>query len=293
MTEFKGIVAAILTPFDDDDRIDFEYVKRLLRFIEDGGCQGFVVSGTNGEFPSMTLDERKALIEVCASSRGNLFMVAGTGCSDLKGTIELTRFAESVGSDAAMVVPPFFYFYAPEAGILDYYKRVFDAVSIPIFLYNIPQCSGIAITDTILEGLCEYPHLVGVKDSSGNLANTIHYIEAFPNLKVFVGDDHHCLSALTAGAAGHVSGMPNAFPRLVTDVYRAFQEGQDAAYYQVRLSMARDIYSAFPEFAVNKFVLSRRGFPLRHCRPPLTDLSQEEMVKLERLMRSAGLWDID
>lgn len=292
MTDFKGIVAAILTPFDDDDRVDLEYVRRLVRFVEDGGCQGFVPSGTNGEFPSMTLDERKALIETCAAAKGGLFMVAGTGCSNLKDTVELTRFAESVGSDAAMVVPPYFFFYATEQGLIDYYKRVFEAVSLPIFLYNIPQCSGVRITDGLIRALECYPHLAGVKDSSGRLESTLHYIEAFPNLKVFVGDDHHCLSALTAGGAGHITGLPNAFPRICADLYRAFAAGEDAAGYQARLSMARHIYSAFPEFALNKYVLSLRGFPFRHCRPPLTDLSSEQKARFEALMRAAGLWDI-
>ncbi|MDH7601721.1 MAG: dihydrodipicolinate synthase family protein [Armatimonadota bacterium] len=293
MTEFKGVVAAILTPFDDEDRIDFEYVKRLLRFVEDEGCNGFVVSGTNGEFPSMSVEERMVLIETCASHKGRMFMVAGTGCSNLRETIELTKFAESVGADAAMVVPPYFFFYASEFGIVEYYKRVFDAVSLPIFLYNIPQCSGIRITDAVVEALACYPHLAGVKDSSGDLGSTLHYITAYPKLQIFVGDDHHCLTALAAGAAGHVSGMPNAFPRLVTELYAAFVEGRDAWPYQMRLSMARHIYSAFPEFAVNKFVLSRRGFPVRHCRLPLVDLTETQKLEFEKLMRAAGLWDVD
>ncbi len=293
MTRFKGIVVAILTPFDDEDQIDLEYVKRLLRFVEEGGCNGFVVSGTNGEFPSMTIDERKALFETSASYKGKMFMVAGTGCSNLRETIELTRFAEVVGADAAMVVPPYFYSYATDNGLTEYYKRVFEAVSIPIFLYNIPQCSGVRISDAVIEGLACYPHLAGIKDSSGSLNSTLHYIKTFPQLRVFVGDDHHCLAVLAAGGAGHVTGMPNAFPRLVTELYTTFLEGRDASQYQMRLSMARHIYSAFPEFAVNKYVLSRRGFPMRHCRLPLVDLTEGQKLEFERLMRAAGLWDID
>jgi 4-hydroxy-tetrahydrodipicolinate synthase len=293
MIDFKGVVVAILTPFDDADTVDIEYVKRLLRFVEEGGCQGFVASGTNGEFPSMTLDERRLLIETCAANKGSMFMVAGTGCSNLRDTIELTKFAQSVGSDAALIVPPYFYFYATESGLEEYYKRIFDSVSLPIFLYNIPQCSGIRISDALLHALANYPHLAGVKDSSGDLSSTLHYIRTFPNLRVFVGSDHHCLPALVAGGAGHVSGMPNAFPRLVTNVYRAFQDGHDASFHQARLSMARHIYSAFPEFAVNKYVLSRRGFPFRHCRPPLADLTEQQKLEFERLMVAAGLWDVD
>ena len=290
MTDFKGIVAAMLTPFDDDDRVDLVYMKNHMRFIEEHGAQGVVASGTNGEFWAMTTDERKAVFETCAAAKGGLFMVAGTGASSLAETIELTRFAESVGADAVMVVPPYFFPNVSEEGLIDYYKRVFDSVSLPIFLYNIPQCSGIKITDNLIRALEHYPHLTGVKDSSGQLPSTLHYIEAFPKLKVFVGDDHQVLSALTAGAAGHISGMPNAFPTLTTDVYKAFAAGQDAAEQQIRLSMARRIYSCFPEFAVNKYVMSRRGFPFRHCRLPLEDLTDEQKRQFEQLMRAAGLW---
>ncbi len=212
MTDFKGVVAAIFTPFDDDDRVDLAYMRDHIRFIEEHGAHGIVASGTNGEFWAMSTEERKAVFETCAAARGGLFMVAGTGAGSLTETIELTQFAESAGADAVMVVPPYFFHMATEEGLIDYYKRVFDSVSLPIFLYNIPQCSGIRITDSIIQALEHYPHLAGVKDSSGQLPSTLHYIEAFPKLRVFVGDDHQVLSALTAGAVGHITGHARRLP---------------------------------------------------------------------------------
>jgi len=292
MAELKGVAAAILTPFDENDNVDLEFMKKHIRFIEAGGVQGLVPSGTNGEFPSMRVEERKRVFETCAANKGGLFMVAGCAAANLADTLELCKFAESVGTDAIMVAPPFFFSNAPEQGIIEYYKRVFDAVSKPVFLYNIPQHTGVRITDNIIRALERYPHLAGVKDSSGELPSVLHYIETFPNLKIFVGDDHQALAALTAGAAGHITGLPNAFPRLTTELYNAFLSGKDAAQRQLRLSMARRIYSSYQEFAVNKYVLSLRGFPLRYCRLPLLDLTEAEKARFTQLMKAHGLWDL-
>ncbi|MDO8684481.1 MAG: dihydrodipicolinate synthase family protein [Armatimonadota bacterium] len=292
MAELKGIVAAILTPFDENDNIDLEYMKKLIRFIEESGIQGFVPSGSNGEASSMRLEERKRVIETAANSKGKMFMVAGTGASGLPETLELSKFAESVGTDAIMVMPPYFFTNAPVQGLIEYYKRVFDAVSAPVFLYNIPQCTGIKISDEIIRALEHYPHLVGVKDSSGKLDSTLHYIENFPNLKIFVGDDHQVLPVLKAGGAGHITGMPNAFPELCASLWKAFNAGEEATALQERLSQARDIIRDFPEFGVNKYVLTFRGFPMRYSRLPLLNLTEEEKVKFTNRMRENGLWNL-
>ena len=291
MNDFKGIVAAILTPFDDNDKIDFDYIKRHIRFVEEGGVQGIVPSGTNGEFPSLTLEERKQVIETAAKNKGKMFMVAGTGATVLSETIELTKFAESVGTDAVMVAPPYFLTFAPEQGFIEYYKRVFDAVSVPIFLYNIPGCTGVKITDNMVRALIHYPHLAGIKDSSGDLPNTLGYVDAFPTLKIFVGNDLQALTAMAGGAVGHITGMPNALPELTTNLYKAFIAGEDASEKQMKLSMARNIATNFPEFSMYKYILSKRGFPLRHSRLPLLDMTEEQGARLKKLMQAHGLWN--
>jgi 4-hydroxy-tetrahydrodipicolinate synthase len=289
MAELKGIVAAILTPFDENDNIDFGYMKEHIRFLEAGGVQGFVPSGSNGEASSMRLEERKQIIELCAKNKGKLFMVAGTGTTSLSETIELSKFAESAGTDALMVLPPFFFTGAPIQGLIDYYKRVFDAVTVPIFLYNIPQCTGIAISDELVHALEHYPHLAGIKDSSCDLDSTLHYIKAFPNLKIFVGNDHDVLKVLKAGGVGHISGLPNAMPEFTTQLWNAWAAGEDAAPYQARQSAVRNIMHNFPDFSLNKYVLSLRGFPLRYCRLPLLDVTEEEKTRFVQLMKEAGL----
>jgi 4-hydroxy-tetrahydrodipicolinate synthase len=292
MAEFKGTVAAILTPFDENDKIDQGYMKDHIQFIEAGGCQGIVPSGTNGEFCSMTVDERKIIIELTAKNKGKMFMVAGCGTSNLSETLELCQFAEAVGTDAMMVLPPYFFSNAPTEGTIEYYKKVFDAVSVPIFLYNIPQHTGVWITDEIIRGLEHYPHLAGVKDSSGNLDNTLRYIANFPNLNIFVGNDYQVLTVLKAGGVGLISGMPNAFPEYVAPIYQAFAAGKDASEFQARLDAARNVYINFPEFPANKYALTFRGYPQRYSRLPLLDLNEKQKADFVRMMKEAGLWNL-
>ena len=191
-----------------------------------------------------------------------------------------------------MVLPPFFFTKAPTAGLIEYYKSVFDAVSLPIFLYNIPNCAGFPIRDEVVRAMQHYPHLAGVKDSSGDLASALHFVETFPKLNVFVGDDHHVLAVLKAGGVGHITGLPNAFPALTTALYKAFLAGEDATEHQARVAAAREIIRDFPEFGVYKYVLSLKGFPLRHSRLPLLDMNDEEKVRFEKLMRAHDLWPV-
>ncbi len=292
MDRFKGIFCATLTPFDDNDNIDLAFVTDHIKFLEEGGVQGIVVSGTNGEAASMRLDERKRLIEHCAKNKRSLPMVAGTGTCCLPETIELTKFAESVGADAAMVLPPFFFPNAPTEGLIEPYNRVFDSVSFPIFLYNIPGPAGFPISDEIVHALEHYPHLAGIKDSSGNLESTLHFVKTFPKLRIFVGSDLHVLAVLKAGGVGHITGLPNAFPSLTTALYRAFAEGEDATEQQARVAACREALRGFMEFGIYKYVLSRKGFSFRHCRLPLLDTSDEELAKFEKLMRAEDLWSL-
>lgn len=289
MPELKGIVAAILTPFDDDDRVDLDYVRKHVRWLDEHGVQGIVPSGTNGECSSMTIEERKPLIEAAVSAKGGMFAIGGVGTTDINGTVELARFSESVGADGIMVMPPYYLRFAPAVGIIEYFKRVFDSISLPVFLYNIPGCTGIPITDEILRALSHYPHLAGVKDSSGSMPSTMHFVRTYPNLRIFVGDDNHCLPAMTLGAVGHITGMANAMPDITTALYRAFAAGEDAGSHQLKLSVLRGIFTGFPEFGVNKYLLSLQGFPLRRSRLPLLDMNDEQKMALEKLMRKHGV----
>lgn len=284
--DLRGVLTAIITPFDADGAIDFDYVRRHLRFQREAGINGVVVSGTNGEGLSLSVAERKSLTEAVVSSADGLLIVASTGCASLPETIELSLFAQAAGADAILVVPPFFYRHVTLEGLLNYFRALLEAVRIPVLLYNIPSYSGIEISNDLLRGLAEYPHLIGVKDTSGDSAVTARFVEAFPDLKVFNGSDVWINETTRAGAAGAISGLGNAFPRLIVQTFEeAVGHGGRA---QERVRELASIYSEYPGFAANKSALSYQGFPRSRVRPPLVDLTCEQENKFRCELESAG-----
>ena len=122
MPHLHGLIVATPTPFTEEGKIDFDYVVEHLDFLRERGVDGVVPSGTNGEGPSLSMSERKELIKIVVDNRKDMFVIAGTGCASLLETIELTQYAEAIGADAALVVPPFFFKNAPTSGLVSYYS---------------------------------------------------------------------------------------------------------------------------------------------------------------------------
>jgi 4-hydroxy-tetrahydrodipicolinate synthase len=286
----KGVYTAILTPFDENGKIDFNYLERHLRFQEANGIDGVVACGTNGEGPSLSLDERRQIINFVIQYKGNMQVIAGTGCANLPETIELSSFAAEAGADAALILPPFFYKNIEESGLVDYYNRVLNAVDLPVILYNIPLFSGIEITDNLISALIDRPNfnLIGVKDTSGDIKRTKSYIVHFPKLHIFNGTDKLIKKALESGAVGTISGISNIVPKLVSRIYADYTVSKDVTSLQQQLDELIAILGKYPMFAANKFALILQGFPPTHVRPPLVDMTQDQYRQLEAKLRAYG-----
>jgi 4-hydroxy-tetrahydrodipicolinate synthase len=287
LLDFRGAFTATLTPFDERGEVDFDYIRRHLRYQEENGIDGAVPSGTNGEGPSLSLDERKRIVEFVIQNKGGMLVIAGTGCANLPETMELTSFAAEVGADAALIVPPYFYKNVAGHGLADYYRRVLDLAPIPVLLYNIPSLTGVEITDELLHALADRPNLAGVKDTSGDIARTKAYVASFPNLAILNGSDWLIQESLV-GAAGTISGLSNVFPRLISAIYDDFRAGKDVSAAQQRVNSLKDIVAKYPPFAGNKHALTLYGFPLTHVRPPLVDLSKDERRRMQAELRQIG-----
>jgi 4-hydroxy-tetrahydrodipicolinate synthase len=288
LPDFRGAFTATLTPFDERGEVDFDYIQRHLRYQEENGIDGVVPSGTNGEGPSLSLHERKRIVEFVIQNKGSMLVIAGTGCANQPETIELTSFAAEVGADAVLIVPPYFYKNVAGHGLADYYRRVLDSAPIPVLLYNIPSLTGVEITDDLLQALADRPNLAGVKDTSGDIAGTKAYVANFPDLAILNGSDWLIQESLAAGAAGTISGLSNVFPHLISAIYDDFRAGKDVSDAQQRINSLKDIFAKYPPFAGNKFALTLQGFPLTHVRPALVDLSKDERRRMQAELRQIG-----
>ena len=291
MLEMKGVYTATITPFDELGEINLSYVTRHLEFQEHHGVNGVIPCGTNGEGPSLSLAERKHLIEHVVWRKGNMHVIAAAGCVSLAETIELTKFAESAGADAALLLPPFYFPNPAPEGLVSYFRWVLDSVSLPILLYNIPSFTGVEISDELLAGLQDYPHLYGVKDTSGSLDRLERYIRSFPRLKILCGSDDLAEAALKLGAAGSISGSSNVLPELMVEIHRKFFAGEDvspacrsrlqtAISVQEKVARYKEIFKRYPFAGGNKYALSLRGFPPSLVRPPLVDLTEDQQSSL-------------
>ncbi|MBE0428845.1 MAG: dihydrodipicolinate synthase family protein [Thermoleophilia bacterium] len=290
MEGIGGVAVATITPFKSGgDEIDYGMIEKHLELIGREGAHGIVPAGTNGEFPSLTLDEKKKVLEVAAAARGNMYMIAGCGSCSLPEVLDLVSFAQDSGADAALVVPPFYFRDAGEDGIISFYRRVLSATSLPIVLYSIPMYSGLAISDRMIESLLDHGNLSGIKDSGGDPARTRELIGRYPQLKIFGGSDSLAGEAVAGGAAGLISGVANAFPGLIRDLWEARGGRGDAAAVGRKVSDVRKVLAAFPWVAATKAALELKGLPESHVRPPLLDLTGKQKEELKAALAELGV----
>jgi 4-hydroxy-tetrahydrodipicolinate synthase len=283
MKELQGVYTAIVTPFHADGSLNLDALPGFLAFQRRMGMDGIVVCGTNGEGVSLSVEERKRLLDHAIQYSEGLSVIAGTGATSVTDAIELTRHAEAAGADAALILPPFFFKNPAAQGVAAFFHQVLNATdSIPVLLYSIPQFSAVAITDTILSLLAEQPRVIGVKDSAGQWERTQELMAHHSKLLIFPGSDDLLANAFEAGARGAISGSANAFPELVAGIYRTFLSGGDVISAQQKLNEARRIMEDYPMIAVSKSILAHRGVERMWVRPPLLDLTptqERELVK--------------
>lgn len=286
MANLGGVISAMLTPFVSDvGPVDYEWIPGYMRFLEQGGLHGVLALGTTGEGPSMSISERERALDMIIEHRGGLFVLAGTGCASLTDTIALSRFAADRGADAVLVMPPFYIKQPSDAGIVGYYRALCDALPADarVMLYNIPQVTGVPVTPAIIDALLESHagQIYGLKDSSGNWDNSKMLIERYPQLHVYTGSDKLISQALAGGAAGAITALSSAFPRVARAVYDAHHAGGDVAAAQARLTALRNLVDPVNTPPALKAALAwTSDLAPTSLRLPLVPLPEEEVAKL-------------
>lgn len=279
----RGVWCATLTPLGGDGRPDHARLATHVRRIFAAGVDGIALFGTTGEGQSFSVAERRAGLEaLLAAGIEPSRILAGTGCAALPETIELTRHSVTCGCAGALVLPPFFFKDVSPEGVYASYARIADEVAdarLSLYLYHIPQVSGVAIPDEAIARLARaYPTLIaGVKDSECNLGHSLRILAAFPKLSIFVGFEPHLPAALAAGGAGTICGIANLYPRLIR---RLFDRAGDPSHRPdlavlERFIAALDAYPLFPAFKALQAELTGDA-AWNALRPPLMPLESPE-----------------
>lgn len=287
MLQPSGIIPAMVTPFDDNYEIDESALRQLTRRLIRAKVDGLFCLGTNGEFFSLTFEEKLRVAEiVMEEAQGKLPVYVGAGCASTKETAELAVRLERMGVDALSVITPYFLTYT-QAELLGHFREVADACGLPVLLYNIPARTGNSLQPQTVKELSQVPNIVGIKDSSGSFDTILQYIElSGPDFAVLAGTDSLILPTLMAGGHGAIAATANVFPETVKSIYEKWQQGdlEEAELQQRKLRALRSAFALGTLPSVLKEAMCMIGLPAGHSRLPVQPLHAAAKAELRKVM---------
>src|SRR3954469_17314497 len=289
---FGRLLTAMVTPMTRDGDVDYDGVQQLAVHLVDRGNDGLVISGTTGESPTTSDEEKERLLRAVVEAVGDrAHVVAGVGTNDTAHTIELARQAEKTGVSGTLVVTPY-YSKPPQAGLVEHFTRVADANGLPAMLYYMPGRSGVPITTESLLRLAEHDRIVAVKDAKGDLYETTKVL-AQTDLAYYSGEDAINLPMFAIGAVGAVSVVAHACAAEYAAMIRAVDAGDLAEARRINaavLPAVRGIMTRTQGAIMAKAALELLGvIPTRTTRPPLVDATDEQVQVLRGDLVEAGL----
>lgn len=287
MARFGRLLTAMVTPFNDQLQIDYDKTDRLIDHLIENGTTGIVVSGTTGESPTLSRQEKLDLFRHVASyANGRCKVIAGTGSNDTAASIEFTQAAQSTGVDAVMLVVPY-YTKPSQEGLYAHFKAVAEVSELPVMLYNVPGRTVANMTAETTLRLAELPNVVCVKEASGNLSQIAKIIEHAPEgFEVYSGDDGLTLPILSIGGVGVVSVASHVVGRPMTEMIDAFFAGNhaEAASLHRKLLPVFEGLFAYPSPGPTKVALEKLGIQTGGVRLPLVELNEEEKAFVHSLL---------
>jgi 4-hydroxy-tetrahydrodipicolinate synthase len=291
--QIRGTIPPVATPMQANEDLDLPRLRWFLDHLITSGVHGVFVLGTNSEFYAMDEKEKQQVIATAVEHvRGRVPVYAGTGAETTREAVRLTKMAEKEGANGVSVITP--YFVLPnQQEIYDHYRRIAENTSLPVVLYNNPAtCGGVKIDVDTLGRLAEIPNILGVKDSSGDLQNTIEYLRVVPErFSVMMGRDTLIYPALIFGARGAVPATGNIAPRILVDIYESFMRGDQAASLaaQRKLNPVRMALTLGTAPGGVKAALQLLGMSIGPCRSPVAPLPPDKMQQMRMALQSAGL----
>ncbi len=288
---FKGCGTAIITPFTKDG-VNFDEFKKMIEFQIEEGADAIVVCGTTGESSTMTVEERKETIKFALDvADKRIPIIAGTGGNCTKSAIEMTKYAEEIGCDAALIVTPY-YNKTTQAGLIAHYKAIADSTNIPIILYNVPSRTGLNITPQTCFELSKIENIVAIKEASGNLSQIAEIANLCrDNLTIYSGNDDQILPILSLGGLGVISVLSNIVPNDVHTMVQNFFDGKNAEATKLQLDSLALTAALFCE--VNpipvKAACNMIGFDAGIPRLPLIEMSDAGKERLKKELINYGV----
>jgi 4-hydroxy-tetrahydrodipicolinate synthase len=288
---FKGCGTAIITPFTDDG-VNFEEFGKMIEFQIENGADAIIVCGTTGEASTMTLEERKETIKFAVEKANHRIpIIAGTGGNCTKNVIEMTKWAESIGADGALVVTPY-YNKTTQAGLIEHYKVVANSTKLPIILYSVPSRTGVNIAPETCKELSKIENIVAIKEASGNLSQIAEIANLCgEELNIYSGNDDQITPILAVGGIGVISVLSNILPEHTHDIVDNFLNGNVELAIDEQISVIPLVKALFCE--VNpipvKSAMNMLGYNAGKPRLPLVEMSEKGKERLEKELKALEL----
>ncbi len=287
---FGRLLTAMVTPFTADGGLDVAGAARLATHLVDAGNDGLVISGTTGESPTTTDQEKDQLLRAVVEAVGDrAHVLAGVGTNDTRHTVELARSAEAAGAHGLLVVAPY-YSKPPQDGLERHFTAVADATGLPVMIYDIPSRTGVPVhTDTLVR-LAEHPRIVAVKDAKDDLGES-SWVLARTNLAYYSGTDMLNLPLLSVGGVGFVSVVGHVAAPELSQLIEAFTAGDVAKALKLHQRLLPVYQGIFRNQGVImvKAALNALGLPGGPVRAPLVDASAVEVERLRADLAHGGV----
>jgi 4-hydroxy-tetrahydrodipicolinate synthase len=286
---FGQVLTAMVTPFDQNGKIDFQATRELVNHLIANGTDGLVVAGTTGESPTLTEEEKLELFAfVVKVEQGRIPVIAGTGSNDTQGSVSLTKKAEETGVDGIMLVAPY-YNKPSQEGLYQHFKTIAGATELPVMLYNIPGRSVVNITADTIVRLSLVENIVSVKEATGDLDQMTEIISrTSADFSVYTGEDSLTLPTLAVGGDGVISVSSHIIGNDMQEMVTSYKNGdvKHAAGIHQRLLPVMNAMFAAPSPTPVKTALNMLGVNVReNVRLPMVPLNDEEKSKLHTVLR--------
>ena len=286
---FIGSGVAIVTPFTNE-RIDFTKLEELIEFQIKAGTDSIIICGTTGEASTMPDAEHKSAIKFAVDTiRKRVPVIAGTGSNDTRHAIELSKYAEEVGSDAILSVTPY-YNKTSQRGLFEHFKAIANSIKIPMILYNVPSRTNLNIDPKTVKALSEIENIVAIKEC--NLAQVGDIINLCgDDFTVYSGNDDQVVPLLSLGGKGVISVMANIIPKDTHDMVIKFLEGDLVGSRKLQLATLNLIKALFIDVSPIpvKAAMNIMGMDVGECRMPLVNMSEESITVLNKALKNYGL----
>lgn len=288
MSIFRGSGVALITPFTNDDRVDFEKLGKLLDYHLENSTDAIIINGTTGESATLTDEEKIEIIKFTVDRvNKRVPVIAGTGSNNTKHAIEMSKKADELEVDGLLVVTPY-YNKGNENGIYEHYRLIAEAVSCPIILYTVPSRTGVNLSINLLKKLSQIDNIVAIKEASGNISYAGEIAREVPELDIYSGNDDMTIPLMSLGAIGVISVSANIIPKIVHNMCMEFLEWDIERARTLQLEYNSLVDSLFIE--VNpvpiKEAMNYLGYEVGKCRLPLGEMMEENREKLYQTIQN-------